>query len=130
MWKSDANAQALLQSAAEEVLKFEIEKKKSSSSKKIPPQITRHAILCDIPIPDLKPDESQFHDPLPPENPILDYEPKVGFCSHGIFYQIYYMIYLGERHGKFVRSYKLGVTAFSGIIFAWHGTGRSRRGWN
>ena len=77
LWKSDANAQALLQSAAEEVLKFHIEKKKNINSKKIPPQITRHAILCDIPIPDLKPDESQFHDPLPPENPILDYEPKV-----------------------------------------------------
>ena len=77
LWKSDANAQALLQSAAEEVLKFHFEKKKYINSKKIPPQITRHAILCDIPIPDLKPDESQFHDPLPPENPILDYEPKV-----------------------------------------------------
>ena len=77
LWKSDANAQALLQSAAEEVLKFHFEKKKNINSKKIPPQITRHAILCDIPIPDLKPDESQFHDPLPPENPILDYEPKV-----------------------------------------------------
>jgi len=75
LWKSDSNAQALLQSSAEEVLKFHFEKK-NINSKKIPPQITRHAILCDIPIPDLKPDESQFHDPLPPENPILDYEPK------------------------------------------------------
>ena len=84
LWKSDANAQSLLQSAAEEVLKFEIPKK-SINSKKIPPQITRHAILCDIPIPDLKPDESQFHDPLPPENPILDYEPKVSSDTKNLF---------------------------------------------
>jgi len=118
LWKSDANAQALLQSAAEEVLKFNLSKK-NINSKKIPPQITRHAILCDIPIPDLKPDESQFHDPLPPENPILDYEPKVRRKVHAILIE---PLNSGKRNRKFIWSYKLSITAFSGFIFTWNGT--------
>ena len=130
LWKSDANAQALLQSAAEEVLKFHFEKKKNINSKKIPPQITRHAILCDIPIPDLKPDESQFHDPLPPENPILDYEPKVSYPRLVNPRSFDKKRNSGKRNRKFIWSYKLSVAAFSGFIFTWNGTRRPRGRWD
>ena len=49
----------------------------ASSSSKIPPQIIRHAILSDLPIADLKPEQSLSHDPLPPDDPIIEYTPKV-----------------------------------------------------
>ena len=48
-----------------------------STSKKIPPQIVRHALLCDFPIADLKPEDSLSHDPLPPADTIREYTPKV-----------------------------------------------------
>ena len=62
-----------------------------SASKKIPPQIVRHALLCDFPIADLKPEDSLSHDPLPPADTIREYTPKVQF-----YYDILNKIYKGS----------------------------------
>ena len=97
LWK-DGRAQVALQTAAEAVVTkvgqvsfnlwlFHQKTDKNShqvnpsmsTSKKIPPQIVRHALLCDFPIADLKPEDSLSHDPLPPADTIREYTPKVQF---------------------------------------------------
>jgi len=74
LWK-DARAQVTLQEAAESLVDVKV--KQATGGKKIPPQIVRHAILCDVPIADLKPDETLSHDPLPPSDTIREYTPTV-----------------------------------------------------
>ena len=96
LWK-DGNAQSLLQSVAQGMVVDMVGRGQSShkSGKKIPPQIIRHAILCDLPIADLKPEESLSHDPLPPDDPIIEYTPKVVSTQ---FRSIYYCNILGSGH--------------------------------
>ena len=77
LWK-EARAQVALQTAAESVVNALGQVNPSSSNAtKIPPQIVRHALLCDFPIADLKPEDSLSHDPLPPADTIREYTPKV-----------------------------------------------------
>jgi len=56
LWK-DTNAQSLLQQAAESILKMNLEPIRPSGKSKIPPQIVRHAILSDVPISNLRPEQ-------------------------------------------------------------------------
>ena len=77
LWK-ETKAQGFLQKAAESILKRKLNPIVPSGAGKIPPQIARHAILSDIPIANLKPEQSFLFDPIPPSEPILEYAPKVG----------------------------------------------------
>ena len=80
LWK-DTNAQLLLQQAAESVLKMKLKPIQPSGKTKIPPQIVRHAILSEVPISNLRPEQSFLFDPIPPSEPVTEYTPTVRF-SH------------------------------------------------
>lgn len=81
LWK-DTKAQNLLQIAAEKILKMNLKPIKPSTKGKIPPQIVRHAILSEVPISNLRPEQSFLFDPIPPSDPVLEYTPVVSFYGH------------------------------------------------
>jgi len=109
LWK-ETKAQGYLQKAAESILKRKLNPIVPSGAGKIPPQIARHAILSDIPIANLKPEQSFLFDPIPPSEPVLEYTPKApdassqisGFGSlHELFIQSMFPGYenrLGENN--------------------------------
>ena len=59
--------------------------RKVNSKAKIPPQIGRHAILSEISIANLRPEQSFLFDPMPPTNPVVEYTPTVRLFEYTLF---------------------------------------------
>jgi len=94
LWK-ETKAQSLLQKASENVLKMNLKVPKPSNRTKIPPQIARHAILCEQPIANLRPDQSFLFDPVPPNEPVIEYTPELvndgtgQISGHGSLHELF-----------------------------------------